>query len=188
MNLSMVVFLVITFSLSSSQLWAAEISGVRFAETYQDQGVVLKLRGTGLKTAFFFNAFAAGYYSADGANSYELARFPKRIEVEYFVNIPKRKLSAYTIEQMKENVSDTEFDQIRAQVKLMEDFFVDLKSGDRFSLTYLPGVGTKFAHNDQLTGIIQGEDFARALFAVWLGEKPFDRQLKTQICGEAKVS
>jgi hypothetical protein len=73
---------------------------------------------------------------------------------------------------------------LKEMIQQMGEYFVDLKSGDRFSLTYIPGVGTKFAHNDQVTGIIKGLDFARALFSVWIGKKPFDTHLKEQVLGK----
>ncbi|MEI7998346.1 MAG: chalcone isomerase family protein [Candidatus Omnitrophota bacterium] len=168
-----------------SSVHAAEISGVNFNEFYQDQGINMRLQGTGLKTMLFFKAFVAGYYTNMVKESDPLGDFPKRIEVEYFVNISGRQLNNYTIERMKVNISKVQFDHIKEQVKIMGEYFVDLRVGDRFSLTYIPGVGTKFAHNGHLIGVIRDRDFARALFSVWIGEKPFDNQLKRQIIGLA---
>ena len=170
----------------SSLAGAAQLSGIVFNENFQDQGINMKLQGMGLKTVFFFKAFVAGFYTNDMKQASLPAESSQRIEVEYFVNIPARKLSQFTVEQMKLNISPVEFGLIQKQIKLMAQYFVDLKPGDRFSLTYIPGTGTKFAHNGRLTGIIQGSLFARALFAVWIGQKPFDKQLKEQICGLSK--
>ena len=167
----------------SSLAGAAQLSGIVFNENFQDQGINMKLQGMGLKTVFFFKAFVAGFYTNDMKQASLPAESSQRIEVEYFVNIPARKLSQFTVEQMKLNISPVEFGLIQKQIKLMAQYFVDLKPGDRFSLTYIPGTGTKFSHNGRLTGIIQGSLFARALFAVWIGQKPFDKQLKEQICG-----
>ncbi|MCB9756939.1 MAG: chalcone isomerase family protein [Candidatus Omnitrophica bacterium] len=162
---------------------AAQIVGVNFEETYQDEGISMTLQGTGLKTVVFFKAFVAGFYTDAIDQEIVLGQTAKRIEVEYFVKIPGKKLNNFTIDTMKENITNEQFNSIAAEVDLMGQYFVDLKPGDRFSLTYIPGVGTKFAHNDQLTGVIQGNDFAKALFSVWIGEKPFDQNLKNQILG-----
>lgn len=162
---------------------AAEESGVNFARHYHEDNVNMTLQGTGLKRVVFFKAFVAGLYK-DPLNSADiLGEVSKRIEVEYFVNIPGKKLSQFTVDTMKDNISKEKFLEIINEVALMNDYFVDLKPGDRFSLTYIPKVGTKFAHNGQITGIIEGRDFARALFSVWLGERPFDADLKKQILG-----
>lgn len=45
---------------------------------------------------------------------------------------------------------------------------------DRYSLTYMPGVGTELALNDNPLGVIDGADFAAAYFRIWLGDHPID--------------
>lgn len=177
------IFLTLAMVILPFKVQATEINGVKFNPTYQDSTVTMNLKGTGLKTMLFFKAFVAGFYTNADKCAYDVAEVSKRIEVEYFVSIPSRKLNAYTVERMKDNITPDEFLRINEQVKIMEKLFVDLKSGDRFSLTYIPGEGTQFAHNGNITGTIKGNEFAKALFAVWVGEKPFDRQLKNQICG-----
>ena len=173
----------IFFLLLSSNVFAQQISGVLFNENYIDQGINMSLQGTGIKSLLFFKAFAAGFYKGQGEESDILGNYPKRIEVEYFVSIPGAKLNNFTIDVMKNNVSPAELELLKDEIKLMGKYFVDLKPGDRFSLTYIPSVGTKFAHNGQLVGIIKGQEFAKALFSVWIGKKPFDSRLKEQVLG-----
>jgi hypothetical protein len=60
------------------------------------------------------------------------------------VNIPGEKLNAYTLERMKVNVSEDELNDINAEIKMMGNYFVDLKKGDRFSLTYIPPISYSF--------------------------------------------
>ncbi len=171
-------FLFISFNVS-----AAEISGVRFNQIYFDQGINMSLQGTGQKTVFLFKAFAAGFYKGQGSDSDLLGNYPKRIEVEYFVSIPGKKLNNFTIEIMKNNVSRADLLALQEEIKQMGQCFVDLKPGDRFSLTYIPFIGTQFAHNGKLVGTIKGSEFAKALFSVWIGKKPFDNRLKEQVLG-----
>jgi hypothetical protein len=162
---------------------ASESTAVKFPEKYLDEGVTMKLQGVGLKHALFFRAFVAGFYAEPASKEDVLGEVHKHLEVEYFVNIPAKKLNAFTLDHMKHNVSSSQSKMISREIDLMGKYFVDLKKGDRFSLTYIPGVGTKFAHNGKLTGIIAGKDFAKALFSVWIGEHPFDRHLKNEILG-----
>ncbi len=165
---------------------AAEISGVVFNEKYEDNGIKMSLQGLGQKNVLLFKAFVASFYRDETVNEEVLGKFPKRIEVEYFVKIPGIKLHNFTIDSMKDNISEDEFANLKNEIVLMTNYFADLKPGDRFSLTYLPGVGTQFAHNGRVTGIIEGSHFARALFSVWIGEKPFDSELKRQILTQEK--
>ncbi|MBK9111219.1 MAG: chalcone isomerase family protein [Nitrospira sp.] len=53
-----------------------------------------------------------------------------------------------------------------------------MKPGDRYGLTYLPGVGTELALNGERKGIVEGADFAAAYFAIWLGPDPINEALK----------
>ena len=171
------------FLLVTSNAFAQQISGVWFNENYMDQGINMSLQGTGLKSLLFFKAFAAGFYKGQGDDSDVLGNYPKRIEVEYFVSIPGQKLNNFTIDIMKQNMSPADLEALKDKIRQMGKYFVDLKPGDRFSLTYIPSVGTKFAHNGQLVGIIKGQEFAKALFSVWIGKKPFDSHLKEQVLG-----
>jgi len=176
------IFLAFLF-LISFNAHAAEISGVWFDENYVDHGINMSLQGIGIKRLLFFKAFAAGFYSEQGHDIDLLDNCPKRIEVEYFVNIPGEKLNNFTIEVMKNNVSEFELGSLKEKIREMGKYFVDLKPGDRFSLTYIPSVGTKFVHNGHLVGIIKGGEFAKALFSVWIGKRPFDDRLKEQVLG-----
>ncbi len=178
---------ILIFSFFSVNAFALEIAGVRFNESYLDQGVKMSLQGAGLKTMFLFKAFAAGFYKAQGDDSDLLGNYPKRIEAEYFVNIPGEKLNNFTIETMRKNVTEDEWEFLKTEIKQMGEYFVDLKAGDRFSLTYIPAIGTQFSHNGNLVGTIKGIEFAKALFSVWIGENPFDDRLKEQVLGKNKA-
>ena len=171
------------FVLISPHVKAAEISGVWFNDYYLDQGHYMQLQGTGVKSLLFFKAFAAGFYMGEGHQSDLLGNFPKRIEVQYFVRIPGKDLNNFTVQKIKDNISQHDLDSLKDQIGEMEKYFVNLEPGDRFSLTYIPNIGTKFEHNGQLIGIIKGNEFARAIFSVWIGKKPFDHQLKKQVLG-----
>ncbi|MBZ0304825.1 MAG: chalcone isomerase family protein, partial [Anaerolineae bacterium] len=77
---------------------SAEESGVNFDRYYHEDNVNMTLQGTGLKRVVFFKAFVAGLYR-DPLNTADiLGEVSKRIEVEYFVNIPGKKLSQFTVD------------------------------------------------------------------------------------------
>ena len=66
---------------------------------------------------------------------------------------------------------------------LFNAFYEDVKPGDRYALTYLPGLGTELALNGKRLGVIEGADFGAALFSIWFGDQPFDAALKGQLLG-----
>jgi hypothetical protein len=53
-----------------------------------------------------------------------------------------------------------------------------VKEGDQIVMTYLPGKGTAVSVKGTEKGVIEGKDFADALFAVWLGNNPVQEDLK----------
>lgn len=63
--------------------------------------------------------------------------------------------------------------------------YEDVKPGDRYALTYIPGRGTELSLNGLRKGVISGADFGRAYYRIWLGEHPIDASLRDQLlsCG-----
>lgn len=155
-----------------------------FPAVVEKEGYLFELQGKGYKRFLFMKAFDAGFYTTSGVSKDDLLEdVPKYLEVEYHVSIPGKSLTDYTITHMKRNVTREEFSDLKTEILQMGEYFVDLKPRDRFSLIYLPGVGTQFAHNGKLVGVVSGDKFGRALFSVWIGVKPFDPSLKRKIIG-----
>lgn len=57
------------------------------------------------------------------------------------------------------------------------------RAGDRGTLTYLPGRGTELTLNGRPLALIEGADFARAYFDIWLGPDPIDAGLRDALLG-----
>ena len=56
-------------------------------------------------------------------------------------------------------------------------------TGDDIVLTYVPGRGTVVSVKGAEKGVIEGKDFADALFSVWLGPNPVQEDLKLALLG-----
>jgi hypothetical protein len=61
-----------------------------------------------------------------------------------------------------------------------------LREGDSFALTFVPGSGVRIEHGARLLGSLPGDEFARTLFAIWLGEPPLSARLKAGLLGERR--
>ena len=59
--------------------------------------------------------------------------------------------------------------------------YEDVEPGDRYALTYAPGVGTELALNGRRLGVLEGADFSAALFSIWIGDEPLDESLRDQL-------
>ena len=64
--------------------------------------------------------------------------------------------------------------------------YVDVKPGDRYTLTYVPGKGTTLRLNGNPLVTVEGADFATAYFRIWLGEDPISPQLRDLLLGKGR--
>ena len=165
----------------------ADLGGVSFSERLSVGTAELRLHGTGLlRYAGFLKGYAAALYLDDAfvleaTTRSVLQDVPRRIEIEYFWSIPARMFADATVEGIRQNTDDVAFETLRDRIDRLNALYEDVEPGDRYALTYLPGVGTELALNGRSLGLVEGADFSRALFAIWLGHEPFDESLRRQL-------
>lgn len=162
---------------------ANPVEGVRFADTQVVNGQHLVLNCAALlRYLVFIKAYVAGLYLADGADAGTvLADVPKRIEIEYFHPISAADFVKATEFGIGQNLGAVELAPLRPRLDRFNALYLDVRPGDRYALTYVPGKGTELALNGTPRGVIEGADFAAAVFAIWLGPNPIDTTLKQDL-------
>jgi len=174
-------------SLAAPAASAGEIEGVTFEESLSAGGTELSLHGMGLlRYRIFIKAYVAALYLAESFDreptpSAVLADVPRRLEIEYRWAIPARDFAKVTIEGISRNTDGAGFERLRDRIARLNAIYEDIEPGDRYALTYAPGVGTELARNGRRLGVIEGADFSSALFAIWLGERAPDDSLRRQL-------
>jgi hypothetical protein len=165
---------------------SAEIEGVRFPDQLQMGEAQLRLRGAGLlRYRTIIKAYVAALYLDEGTRSEEiLGENARRLEIEYFWSIPADRFAKATIDGMSRNVDAMTLESLKARIVAFNEFYEDVKSGDRYSITYVPGRGTELALNGEAKGSIEGADFAAALFAIWFGPNPLDEKLRRELLAQ----
>jgi hypothetical protein len=173
------VFVTFAFPLN-----AAEIEGIRFTDTYIAENTKLRLTGVGLLRYWGFKAYVGAFYLKEGASLNDfMSDTAKRIELEYFRSIKGKDFGPATNKSIAKNVDSKTFDRLRPQIEFHNSLYQDVQPGDRYSLTYVPGRGTELALNGEPKGIIEGAEFAAAVFSIWLGPKPMNESFKKQLLG-----
>jgi hypothetical protein len=164
---------------------AAEIDGVHFDAVRVEEGVPLALRGLAtMKYKWLFTVSAAGFYAeSDESLEDPLAEFPKRLEINYFYAIAADDFAAMTRHWIARNVSASTYAGLDGRIEAFNGLYRDVRPGDRYALTYLPGQGTELSLNGRPLGRIDGRDFAAAVFAIWLGDAPVDASFKARVLG-----
>jgi hypothetical protein len=80
-------------------------------------------------------------------------------------------------------VSAEQYAALHERIEALAGLYRDVKPGDRYALTYVPDKGTTLSLNGEPLGSIPGDDFANAVFAIWLGDKPIDVKFRNQLLG-----
>lgn len=162
---------------------AGEIEGVRFAREVRARDTALALHGLGLlRYRWVIKAYVAGLYLPPGVGPEAvLSDVPKRLELHYFYAIDGDAFGPAAETILRENLDGAALDRLRPRLEAMNALFEDVEPGDRYALTYVPGVGTELSRNGRPKGTIPGADFAAAYFSIWLGDAPIDRDLREQL-------
>lgn len=162
---------------------AAEIEGVTFPERREVGNVSFVLNNVGLlRYRYVIKAYVAGLYLGEGVRPEQvLSDVPKRLELHYFWSIAGPDFGKAADALLARNFSSEFITVLRARLDHLHALYENVKPGDCYALTYLPGVGTELALNDVPKGTIEGADFAAAYFTIWLGEKPIDASLRNQL-------
>jgi hypothetical protein len=147
----------------------------------------LHLQGTAvLKYMVFIDAYAGALYLPAAAPSAEvLGPVPKRLELSYFHAIEGDDFAKATRVKILDNVSANEAQKLESRIDQLAAMYRDVQPGDRYALTYVPGEGTRLSLNGNDLGAIPGDDFARAVFSIWLGTNPIDEKFRDRLLGDA---
>ena len=164
---------------------AAKFEGEQFADQVRAGDTNLRLSCVGLlRYKLFIKAYVAALYLGDGAAPDDvLADVPKRLELSYFWSIRGADFGKAGDQILAQNVDAQTFVALRPRLDQINGWYRDVKPGDRYSLTYVPGAGTELALNGKQLGVVEGADFAAAYFRIWLGESPIDTRLRDQLLG-----
>ena len=163
--------------------------GFTFADTIKVQDTVLVLNGTGLLRVYFFKVYVAGLYLGEGVKPEQFFDdVPKRLELAYLRDFSRKMMVDAGDDALAENVAPDVLARIRPQIDEINALYEDVKEGDRYALTYVPGVGTELALNGVRKGIVGGKEFAAEYYKIWLGKSKVTRALKAELLQGVTVS
>jgi hypothetical protein len=184
-NLMASTWLIFFYCLSLTGAHSREVGGVFFEDHVNAENVTLSKRGEGLfRYLGLFRAYAGALYLEDGKPTEEvLSNSAKRLELEYFVDIKGDDFGPVTTKLLDRNIDPETLAALKDRIEKLNSFYEDVKPGDRYSLTFIPGKGTELALNGKPKGIIEGDDFAPAIYSIWLGKNPLSISFKNQLLG-----
>lgn len=175
--------LLILAALIAVPAFAAELEGVKAADSITVEGKTLTLNGQGIRKKFIFNVYVASLYvetpSKDGAAIIK-ADEVKRVELKLLRDVDRKTFVEAIEGAFKKNAKN--FDALSERLTKFTEKITDQKKGQAVVVLYVPGKGTRVEGTAD-SYVAEGKDFADALFSVWLGQEPVDEGLKKGMLG-----
>ena len=168
---------------------AKECHGINFPEQTQVQASPLMLNGLGLRQATMLkvNVYVAALYVAQkstDANAILASNTPKKLVLHFVRDVDGADLKK-AWEEGFENNAKAQLPALKARIEKLKGWMADMKSGQQLAFTHTPGAGIEVDVNGAVQGTVEGDDFARAFLAIWLGAKPPNPGLKAGLLGGA---
>jgi Chalcone isomerase-like len=150
---------------------ARQVWGVRVPERTVANGHVLELKGTALQERFWFDIYGLALYLTEPLDSAEAiieADQVKQLRLYILRDLPAQEVRKALLSGFQ-NAAQGDFEKLRPRVNKMLRSIKNVRDGERIEMTYIPGKGTVLRTNSGTRLVIPGEDFAQALFSIWLG-------------------
>jgi len=175
-------------AMSSGVALGKECKGVSFPDQVQVDGGNLVLNGLGLRQATMLkvNVYVAALYvtKASSDPSAILAdTAPKEITMQFVRDVGADDIRKGWSEGFEKNAK-AELGALKDRIATFNSWMADMKTGQRLTFVYKPGTGVEVNVNGAAKGTTKGDDFAKALFAIWLGDPP-NPEIKAGLLGGA---
>ena len=168
-----------------------DVAGVKLNDTLDLRGSTLQLNGAGVRYKAVFKVYTAGFYVGKKVSTPEealAAPGPKRVAITMLRDIEANELGKLFTKGVEENSPKSEMVNLIPGLLRMGQMFADqkqLKTGDTFTIDWLPGTGTVIT----VRGVAQPDPikeqaFFNALLRIWLGPVPADWKLKDALLGK----
>ena len=164
---------------------AGEVAGVKMPDSAVIEGKTVKLNGVGLRKKMVFKVYVAGLYlETPGKDAAKVISSDqvKSIKLHILRGLKGSQVAEAISEGFERN-SKAQMGALKARLDKLNAWIPDVVEGDEIVLTYAPGKGTVVSAKGVEKGVIEGKDFADALFAVWLGANPVQDDLKAALLG-----
>jgi hypothetical protein len=186
LGLLSLLLLLSTAVLSAAQ--ARECRGVNFPDQIQVGDVNLNLNGLGVRKATFLkvNVYVAALYVAQpprDARALIQSTGPDQLVLHFVRDVGVGDLRTAWSEGFANNAKD-QLAALQPRIEKLNSWMTDMKSGQRLTFMRRPDTGVEIDVNGTHKGVIEGDDFARALLAIWLGDAPPNPELKNGLLGQ----
>ncbi len=156
------------------------------SETFHGETVILN--GAGIREKLWIDLYAAGLYlneKTKDANEVLNAEKPMSIKLHIVSKLISSEKMVEAVTEGFEKSTNGNTAAIQKEIDTMLGFFKeDIKKNDVFDLVYLPTKGVVAYKNGEEKGTVKGKEFKKALFGIWLSNRPADDDLKASLLAQ----
>lgn len=179
---ALIIGAVFSFGVSAQDITT---NGVTFPAKLKIGNDMTEYNGSGLRTKYFIKLYVAALYlpnkskdaqaiiDQDETSAVRLKILSNRVTRERFIETVRDGFATST----EGKATQAEIDQ------LMGLFNTEFNAGDDIILAYRPSQGIEVYMNGKRLGSVKGLEFKKALWGIWLGEKPADSSVKAGMLG-----
>lgn len=166
---------------------ASALSGI--PKAFNVAGTQLVLNGAGTRSKFVISVYNAGLFlqkKSSDANQIMAADEPMAIRLKVVSGFATADKMKQALKEGFHNATGGNTAPIQAGIDqlLTSAFSGKVNKGDVFDLVYIPGSGSQVLKNSKSLTVIKGLPFKKALFGIWLSNKPAQASLKKQLLGQ----
>jgi hypothetical protein len=144
----------------------------------------LGLRGVSLFEYWSIDVYSAALYTEPEVDTIDevLGDTPKYLVLSYHRSLEKQNIVDNSEHILKSNPNNN-MSALRERLDRLYENYSDVKDGDKFSMSYIPGKGTTLYFNGQPKETFPGVDFQRAYFGIWLSKSSVDEDFTQELLG-----
>lgn len=185
--LALILLLSLQFSTVSAQT-QLEVNGVTVPRKIEVQNKTMQLNGAGGRSKMWLEVYVQALYLS------QLSQDPKFIidsdtEMAIRIEITSSMVSSNKLTKAMnagfEKSAGSNLEELRPRIEQFKTLLSDpITEKDVFVLWYNPFDQTvNVIKNEVVKGKVPGFDFKKALFGIWLSDKPVDENLKKHLLG-----
>jgi hypothetical protein len=144
--------------------------------------LVLKGQAT-LRYAWVVDVYEARLCGPSTLPAQELLRanVTKRLELRYFQALTQAMIIESVNTVLARQLTADTLERLKPKLERFHRAYRDVEPGDIYALHYTPQTGTALEFNGRTLEVIDGSDFAKAYFGIWLDDNPISDRLRKKL-------
>jgi hypothetical protein len=187
MVLKRVIVAMVAMCFLATAAYAVDVDGVDLPDTAKAGGQDLTFNGGGKRVKFMMKVYVTALYLKQKSNDAAkiiAADEPMNVKLQITSGLVTPDKMKAAIDEGFEKSTNGNVAPLKAKIDAFTNIFKNQVKGDSYDFAYVPGKGVEVFKNGALASTIEGLEFKKALYGIWLGDKPAQDDLKKKMLGK----